>query len=283
MLRPYRNIFTRILGDLPVPTFAMVDGITLHYKLEGVPNGVPLVFCNSLGSDFRIWDQVVPAFTDQFAVLRYDKRGHGLSDAPPGPYTIHDHAEDLAGLLATLNLNAAVLIGISVGGMIALDFAIHYSARVKALVLCDTGAKIGTPEYWNERAENVRKAGLAPLVDTIVGRWFTADFPRQHPAEYRGYHNFLSRVPTVGYTATCEALRDGDLRASLGSIQAKALVLCGDQDAVTTPALARELADGLKNARLELIANAAHLPCLEQPGVMAAKIQQFLKESGDVR
>jgi 3-oxoadipate enol-lactonase len=262
--------------------FAEVGGITLCYAVEGLETGIPLVFINSLGTDLRLWDELIPHFAEHFVIVRYDKRGHGRSDCPPGPYSIHDHADDLAALLIHLNLPQVLLIGISVGGMIALDYALRNPQHVRALVLCDTGAKIGTIDLWNARIEAVRKNGLVAVADSVVARWFTPDFAVLHPEAFREYHDMLVRTPAVGYAATCEALRDADLRVSVASIETQALVLCGAEDAATSPQLARELAESLPNARLEIIEQAAHLPCIEQPDVMAAKIKDFLREKGYV-
>jgi 3-oxoadipate enol-lactonase len=262
--------------------FISLNGITLHYTLEGPAEGEPLVFINSLGSDLRLWHKLIPHFAGHFPILRYDKRGHGLSDSPPGPYTIRDHANDLAALLEQLQVEQAILIGISVGGMIALDYALNNPERVEALIVSDTGAKIGTSEFWNERIEAIKNKGLAGLAETILGRWFAPAFAEQHPAEYRGYYNMLTRMPVAGYIATCQSLQNADLRESVSAIQAKTLVLCGAEDLATPPQLGRELAAALPNARFELIEQAAHLPCLEQPEAMAAKINQFLQENGYV-
>lgn len=258
--------------------FATVNGITLHYTLEGLKEGVPLVFINSLGSDFRLWDKLIPNFADRFPIIRYDKRGHGLSDCPPGPYSIRDHAGDLAGLLEHLKVKQAILIGISVGGMIALDQAISNPQSVRALVLCDTAAKIGTPESWGERIEAIRKNGLSNVAEAILARWFAPAFAEQHPAEYRGYYNMLTRMPVTGYIATCEAIRDADLREAARTVRARSLVLCGAGDLATPPSLGRELADTLIDAQFELIEKAAHLSCTEQPEAMAKAISRFLRE-----
>ena len=139
--------------------FETIDSITLHYTLDGQSTGMPLVFLNSLGTDLRIWQKVLPYFASHYRLICYDKRGHGLSDSPPGPYTLGNHTNDLAGLLAHLQVDEAVLIGDSVGGMIAIDFAASRPQQVKALVLCDTAAKIGTAEYWNERIDTLRQHG----------------------------------------------------------------------------------------------------------------------------
>jgi 3-oxoadipate enol-lactonase len=258
--------------------FVTIDGITLHYGVEGVPGGAPLVFINSLGTDFRIWDDLIPHFANRFRIIRHDKRGHGLSDCPPGPYSVRDHSRDLAGLLAYLQVNEAILVGISVGGLIALDYAINHPQQVKGLVLSDTGAKLGTADHWNERIEAVRANGLAHLAESILSRWFAPAFRTQRPAEYQGYYNMLTRIPVAGYNGACAALRDADLRESAPTITAKALVLCGAEDLATPPEVGRELAQTLPNARFELIDQAAHLPCIEQPEAMAARIDQFVRE-----
>jgi 3-oxoadipate enol-lactonase len=262
--------------------FATVSGVTLHYNLDGLPTGLPLVFINSLGSDLRIWDKVVPYFADRFSLIRYDKRGHGLSDCPPGPYSIRHHTNDLANLLEHLQIKEVILIGISVGGMIALDYASTHPHRVNALILCDTGVKIGTAAYWNERIQAIRDNGLAHIADAILGRWFTPEFFVQHPADYRGYYNMLTRMPVAGYVATCEAIREADLSAIARLVKTNTLVLGGAKDLSTPPDLGRELAQLLGDVRFELIEQAAHLPCIEQPEAVAMKIDHFLRENGYV-
>ena len=261
---------------MSISQFALTGATMLHYRQERTGVGTPLVFINSLGSDLRIWDGVIAAFAQYHPIIGYDKRGHGLSDCPAGPYTLRDHANDLAGLLAHLAVPNAILIGVSVGGMIALDFAHTYPERVKALVLCDTGAKIGTADYWTERITAVRAKGLEPLAGAILTRWFSSSFAQIEPAAYRGYYNMLTRTPLEGYAATCEARRDADLRDAVQTIQMPTLVLCGDQDLATPPSLGRELAAALPNAYFDLIKDAGHLPSLEQPAALAGKIEHFL-------
>jgi 3-oxoadipate enol-lactonase len=262
--------------------FARVSGITLHYAREGVADGIPLVFINSLGTDLRIWDRVVPRFTNRYALIRYDKRGHGLSDCPPAPYSIRDHAHDLVGLLDRLEVQKAILVGISVGGMIAQDFAATWPERVKALVLCDTRPKIGTADAWNERIDALRQHGMDHLADAILARWFMPSFIEESPEAYRGYYNMLTRTPLEGYTGTCEAIRDADLTNATGMIKVPSLVMCGAQDISTPPELARELADQLVNSRFEIIQGAAHLSCIEQSAAVAAGIDRFLQDNGYV-
>ena len=263
--------------------FIQANNVVLNCCLSGNPDGVPLVFVNSLGTDLRIWDEVVPRFEQNYRVVRYDKRGHGLSECPPAPYSIRDHAEDLVALLDVLAVNStnvestAVFIGISVGGMIAQEVAAAWPERVNKLVLCDTAAKIGTAEMWNKRIDTLRAEGMEALADPILSRWFAPGFQSQQPVAYRGYRHMLTRTPVTGYTGTCEAIRDADLTEATRQIQAPTLVLCGAEDGATTPDLVRGLAALLPNARYQEIGNAGHLPCVEQPEVTAVHIQTFLQ------
>lgn len=258
--------------------FINTGNITLYVRREGLQTGTPLVFINSLGTDHRIWDAVIPVLAGDYPIVRYDKRGHGLSDCPPAPYTIRDHVHDLTELLAALDIKQAILIGISVGGMIAMDYAAANPARLAALVLCDTYPKIGTAEMWNDRINTLRAHGMAALSDTILARWFAPDFHMQYPAAYRGYGNMLLRTPVEGYTGTCEAIRDADLTDIVGKIQTRTLILCGASDVSTPPVLVRELATMLPNARYVEIENAGHLPCIENPAAVTTAIYTFLKD-----
>jgi 3-oxoadipate enol-lactonase len=260
--------------------FAAVNNITLHYALEGTNTGIPLVFVNPLGSDLRIWDRLVPFFADRFPLLRFDKRGHGLSDCPPAPYSIRDFSNDLAGLLEHLTVNEAILVGSSIGGMISMDYATAFPQQVKALILCDTGAKLATAEYWTERIEAIGEKGMKHAAGGVMPRWFAPSYSARHPADYQGYTNMLLRMPVEGYIASCEALRDADLRESMDRIKVRSLVLCGAEDLATPPDFVREFAGTLPDAGFELIEGAGHTPSVERPETMAMKIDQFLKANG---
>jgi 3-oxoadipate enol-lactonase len=257
--------------------FASIGDITLHYMYRPAQSGPTLVFLNSLGSDLRIWQEVIALLPPHLGILAFDQRGHGLSDAPSGPYTLPLLAADLRGLLDHLPLPQVLLVGVSVGGMIAQQFARSDPARVQGLVLCDTGARIATADYWSERAMAVRRGGLAPLAHLILARWVSGDYGDRHPAALRGYANMLTRTPAEGYAATCDALRDGDLRTQVSAIRVPTLVLCGDEDLATPPALGEELAAMIPDARFALITNAGHIPFIEQPAAVAAHIRSFLE------
>ncbi len=256
--------------------FVTANNILLHYRVDGSPGKPHLLLSNSLGSDLRMWDEVVDHLAPQFQTIRYDMRGHGLSDAPAGPYSMDDLRNDLRGLLEYLRVESAIIGGISVGGMVSLAFAAAYPERTTHLILADTGAQIGTPAYWNERIATLQEGGYGPLSDTILGRWFAPGYAAANPSDFRGYSHMLQRTPLDGYIATCAAVRDTDLTAAAAGVQAPALVLCGEDDGATPPALGQQLANTLPNGRLVLIPGAGHLPPIEQPSLVAAAIGQFL-------
>ena len=258
--------------------FARINNNVHHYVSSGAKSKPALLFANSLGTDLRIWDDVTDRLNENFRVVRYDKRGHGLSDAPPSPYSINDLAQDVAGVLDALEIEQAVLCGVSVGGLIAQAFALNYPKRVRALVLCDTGARIGSIESWRQRIEIVRAGGLQALESPTMERWFSPTFRARRSADIRGYSNMLLQTSVEGYIGTCCALRDADFRATLATVRCPTLVLCGAQDIATPPELGRELAELISGAQFSLIENAAHLPCIEQPDILTQKMLRFFQE-----
>ncbi|WP_053997544.1 3-oxoadipate enol-lactonase [Ahrensia marina] len=258
--------------------FATVNDLTLHYQEIGGPEGKPtLVFINSLGTDFRIWRDVIVRFVGEVSVMTYDKRGHGLSNIGVTPYTIEDHAEDLIALLDHLGKKDVVLVGLSVGGLIAQAV---YKARpdlVQALVLCDTAAKIGTPEMWQERIDSIEEKGMVELAENTMLRWFTSAYRQKNRDDVAGYRNMLSRQPQEGYLSTCMAIRDADYTADAKVIGAPTMCIVGLNDVVTTPEHVYELSMYIEGSRYEEISGAGHLPCIEKPHDFSTLLKDFLK------
>lgn len=264
--------------------FARINGVVLHFAWRPPAAGAPVIaFVNSLGSDFRIWDKVVAALPAEFGVLRYDKRGHGLSDIGATPYAMADHVGDLAGLLDHLAIAGAIISGLSVGGMIAQGLSAARPDLVRALVLNDTAHRIGTEDLWNTRIKAVTEQGIAAIAGDILARWFTPAFRAETNPDFVGCRNMLVRSPVAGYAGTCAALRDTDYTEVARAIAVPTLCVVGDQDGSTPPALVRELADLVPGARYEVIADAAHLPCIEQPARLAGLIAGFAAEPGQGR
>lgn len=257
--------------------FARVNGVVLHHEVRGPADKPVLVFSNSLGTDFRIWDEVAGRLEDDYRLVFYDKRGHGLSEATPAPYALTDHVDDLAALLDHLGIGKAVVVGLSVGGMIAQGLAVRRPELVSALVLCDTAHKIGTDDLWNTRIKTVKESGISALAEGVMQRWFTPAYRSPDNPDFVGYTAMLTRTTPDGYAGTCAALRDADLTESTRALKLPALCIVGDQDGSTPPDLVRSLADLIEGSQFEIVAGAGHLPCIEQPEKTAELIVGFLQ------
>lgn len=253
--------------------FTRINGVTIHHQVLGAAGKPLIVFINSLGTDFRIWRDVIVRLAGSYAILCYDKRGHGLSDTGPLPYTIGDHAADLAGLMDHLGYRDVLICGLSVGGMIAQQLWADRPDLVSGLILCDTAHKIGTAEFWAQRIAAIEAGGIEAVADAIMPRWFTPAFIAS--PEGQGYRTMLCRQPVEGYAATCGAIRDADLTETAKRIDVPAIVVVGDQDGSTPPALCAEFARLIPGARYEVIKDAGHIVPVEQPAVLAEIIKAF--------
>ena len=255
-------------------------GLVLHARIEGPAEARPLVLVNSLGSDLRIWDGLIPALARRFRVVRFDKRGHGLSDTVPGPYRMGDLADDLATLMDRLAIGPAIVMGISIGGMIAQSLAVARPELVRGLVLMNTGQRIGDAATWGERMRAIEAGGIEAIADGVIGRWLPDDWRARHPGETRLWRNMLTRTPLAGYLGCCAALLDADLTEAAGTITVPALCLGGEHDLATPPALMAALTGRLPRGRLVVLDGAGHLPCIDQPARVEAEVLGFLGEHG---
>jgi 3-oxoadipate enol-lactonase len=255
--------------------FAQLPKVQIHYDLAG-PAGAPtLVFSNSLGATLSMWDPQLSALQKQFRVLRYDTRGHGQSSVTPGPYVIEQLARDVLALLDELRLDRVYFCGLSMGGQTGMWLALNAPARLHKLILCDTAAKIGTPEMWNSRIEAVRKGGMKAISGAVMERWFSATYRANSPEVVATIKLALERQNPDGYIANCAAVRDFDARETIAAITVPTLVIAGTHDAATTPSDGHYLAEHIAGAQyVEL--NAAHLSNIEDPEHFASRSSTFL-------
>ena len=259
--------------------FGLFNHQVLHFRDENPGRERALVFVNALGTDLTIWDDVIADLGGEFRILCYDLRGQGLSDAPPAPYSIDDHVADLAALLDTHAIKSAIVVGMSVGGMVALALAAARPDLVRLLVLCDTAHKIGTPEMWSARIEAVRANGLVSIADAVLERWLSVEFRQAHAVDLAGYRNMLTRNPAEGYIGTCATLRDTNLTSVASRLTQPTLCLAGEADGATPPALVQSLGALIPNAAFDTIPGAGHLPCIEQPGLLSSRIESFVRRN----
>jgi 3-oxoadipate enol-lactonase len=247
----------------------------IHYALEGQSGSPVLLFSNSLGANYSMWDGQAREFHKKFRVLRYDTRGHGQSSATPGPYSIEQLAKDVVALLDALDLDRVHFCGLSMGGMIGMWLGVNAPERLNKLVLSNTGAKIGTLETWNARIEAVRKNGMKSIVSAVVERWFTPAFREKSPAILSNTHKMIEEANPDGYAACCAAIRDCDYREQVAAIRTPTLVISGAHDPATPPTDGRFLVQQIPGARYAEL-NAAHLSNIEDLDHFHKELAAFL-------
>ena len=253
-----------------------VNGVELYYDLAGA-KGRPLVaFSNSLGATTEMWDGVVDALAGRFQLLRYDAQGHGRSGTRDRPTTMDDLANDLAGLLDSLEIDKAHVVGLSIGGMTAQVFAVLHPQRTESLVLISTAAHMPPPEFWHQRAAKVSEEGPEAVVDTIIPRWFTPEFQERDRTAVKRIRDRFVDSDRLGYARCCEALAEMDLRERIGAITAPTLVIAGANDAVAPPAMGEDIRSRIAGAEMVVLPDCAHLLAVEQPVATAWHIATFV-------
>lgn len=253
------------------------NGQKIHFRYLDQEREITFLLINSLGTDFRLWDDVVPALERHGNILLYDKRGHGLSDFVVAKDGLVDYAEDVRKLLSGLNIKKCVAVGISVGGMIAQILANKNPGLVTKLILCDTAHKIGTATSWNDRIDQVKSGGIKMISHSVMKRWFSHIFHLDHPEIVAGYKNMLERCDLEAYIQTCEAIRDADLTSISKSLKIPALCIVGADDLSTTPAEVELMSKLIVGSRFEVIRNSAHLPCVDSVEEFSQLIIDFIK------
>lgn len=250
--------------------------MTLGYRLDG-PGGAPaLALFGSLGSTTNIWEPQLAAFAARSRVVRFDHPGHGTSPVPDRPVTVADIAASALAVLDELGVGRVAVCGLSLGGMVAMWLGANAGERVGRIVLACTGAKLGTADAWNERAELVRREGTAAVAAGVRERWFTPAFRDSPPAQ--SVIDELLAVPAEGYARGCETVGAFDFRGELGRIGQPVLVVAGAEDPVSPPDVVGALVGGIPDAALVTIPHAAHLANVEQPDAFTAAVLSHLDE-----
>lgn len=258
-------------------------GFSLAWDDAG-PRDAPatLLLAHSMTSSLRIWDPHVAALADRYRILRWDNRGHGASDAPPGPYTLDDFADDACAILDAAGVRTVHAVGLSVGGMIMQHLAIRHPARVASLVLVDTTGRY-PPETigkWAERAALVRREGMEPVARNVSTNVFPPEFLARSPEVVAGLANEMRRADPTGYAHVCEAIPALDTLAALAHLRVPSLVVVGELDRQLPVALSRELHAALPGSRLEIVPGAGHFVPIEAPATFTGLLERFLDEIG---
>jgi 3-oxoadipate enol-lactonase len=258
-------------------SFISCNGHVIHYNYINNNSDQTFLFINSLGTDFRIWEEVASSLKEFGNILLYDKRGHGLSDVSKPGGGLKDYAGDACGLLEELSIQNCIVIGISVGGMIAPILAHTCPGLIKKIIVCGAANKIGNTQTWNDRIGQVRTNGLKAITGTLMKRWFSSSFHEKYPERVAGYKNMVERCDVEGYVQACEAIRDEDITGISTSLRIPTLCIVGSEDQSVSPADVRALSQSINDARFEIINGSCHMTCIDNKEIFTKLIVDFLK------
>jgi 3-oxoadipate enol-lactonase len=225
-----------------------------------------------------MWDPQISALKDRYRILAYDTRGHGGTEASKGAYTLELLADDLHALLGHLKITSAHYCGLSMGGMIGQTFTLKYPGIFKSLTLADTTSRYPAEAapLWADRIKTVESKGMATMVEPTLERWFTEPFRKSSPAPVAAIGKLIASTPVAGFVGCCHAIPKINLTARLKEIKCPVLVICGDQDPGTPPAMAEEIHRNAPGSKLVMIKQAAHLSNVEQPAQFTQALSAFL-------
>lgn len=258
----------------------MTAQVALHATDDGPRAAKPIVLLNSLGCTPAMWDhQAAALLAAGRRVIRFDHRGHGASPVPPAPYSIEELGSDVLDLLDRLGVADADLVGLSLGGMVALWVAASAPERVGRLVVCCTSAYLPPASGWLDRADLVRSAGMSAVTDVLLDRWLSPEFRVRWPDQVERLRSMLLAIDPEGYAGCCEAIAAMDLRPLLPRVVAPALVVSAREDHATPVAHGDLIARFVLNGRLEVIGRSRHLVSVEQPGELSRLILDHLHDS----
>ena len=262
-----------------MPLIYLAD-LRLNAEISGPVGGPPVVLLHALGTNLTLWDQVIPDLPPSCRILRYDQRGHGASDAPPAPYAMGTLIRDAERMMDHFALRDAVVVGLSLGGLVAQGLAVKRLDLVRGMVLSNTAAKIGTPQLWASRIAEVRRDGLGDYAAGAMARMFG----RSHAsmAGVARVRDMLTQTAVEGWSGCAAAIAGADFYTPTASLTLPTLVIAGANDGSTPPDLVSETADLIRGSRFEIMRGAGHLPMVEKPTDYAALISEFLRSIGQV-
>lgn len=255
---------------------ATINGTTIVYKWDGNETDPVLVLSNSLTTDTRMWDALIPVFTNHFRVLRYNNRGHGGSSSPAGGYSMDEIAGDALALFDHLEISTVQFCGLSMGGMVGMWLGVNAPDRVKKLVLCNTSSDVGPPDPWNARIEAIENGGMGAIADAGVERFLSEAYRKTGGDAIKLVRNMLLDCNPEGYCGCVAAVRDMSLTGQLPQIAKDVLVVAGELDTATPVSHSELIASRIPGAQLTVIPGVSHLSCAEKPAEFGQIVLEFL-------
>ncbi len=253
------------------------DGCLLNVSVEGRDGGPTIMLSNSLGATMQMWEPQMAALTKLYRVVRYDRRGHGKSGVPAGPYSMERFGKDVLAILDDLNIEKIHWCGLSMGGMVGQWLGANAPERVEKLILANTSCYYPDPTNWLNRIKAVKESGIASIADAVIAAWLTADFREREPQITQRMKAMLVASPVEGYIACCEALSTLDQRDLLPRITAPTLVIAGRHDMSTPVEASVFIRSHIPNASMTLL-DAAHISNVEQSHNFTEAVVGFLTQ-----
>jgi len=256
------------------------DGIQFNVKVDG-KEGAPVIALPSvLGANLSIWDKVVEALAPDFRIIRHDQRGHGRTSQPKKNTSFPELADDLAAILDYFKIQKLhAIVGVSMGAMVAIDFASRFPKRIEKIVVCDA-APYTTPEdkrQWQARIDLIEEEdGVNMLADATADRWFTAKFKGDpaNKATLKAIRDGFADTAPSAFIASAHAMDNYNYTGAAKELNIPALLICGAQD-IPLPTM-KELAETIPGTKLEIIEDCKHLPMVEQPDRFIALLKSFI-------
>ncbi|SVB53370.1 uncharacterized protein METZ01_LOCUS206224, partial [marine metagenome] len=257
-------------------THIMNDGCKIHYSHFPNPGKSTVVLSAPIGTTMAIWQPQIAALQERFSVLSYDSRGHGLSDAYPGSYSMDRLGWDVVELIDALELEKVHFCGLSLGGMVGQWLSYRHPERINSLVLANTAAYMGPPSGWEDRINLVLSKGIACIWEVFCERMLTGDFINGNPEIIAELKSMFESIDASGYAGCCAAIRDMDMRPTSHLNQLRTLMIAGSQDIATPVAQLRSLKEVYADASLVEL-DAAHLSNIEQAEEFTKHLIDFLQ------
>ena len=253
------------------------NGCPINVEVEGPENAPVLILSNSLGTTLHLWDGQVAPFIKHFRLVRFDRRGHGKSGLPKGPYSMEMLGRDVLAIMDGLGIRQANWCGLSMGGMEGMWLGANAPERFERLVLSNTSSYFADKKGWNDRLALVRDKGVPAFAAPNMERWFTKGFRERDPQAIAGMQAMFAATPLDGYIACGEAVRDMDHRDLLPRVKPPTLVIIGRHDPATVPEAGEYICKNIPGAEHFMI-DAAHISNIEQPHAFTDAVVGFLTQ-----
>lgn len=252
----------------------------IAYRVRGSIDSFPVVFLHTLLADSSMWERVVARLEDEYRVICVDARGHGVSDAPPGPYSFESLAQDVSTVLDGEGLDRAHIVGSAFGGMIAQCFAAKFPQRVQSLVLSNSAAVQSDPVVWANRIAQVKSFGVASIADSTLKRWFTPHWLASGAPETQRVYDQIRATPLAGYIGCAEAVRELSQLDLLPAIRAGTLVIGGANDLAMPFEASEVIHRGIPGSSLVKLEPGSHLCAIELSDEFSSHLRRhFIKYS----